>query len=230
MVSIYRECGNDFERRKPMTRTEYIQRVELELGGFNEADKREAIEYLNEYFDEAGVDKEQEVIAELGPADKYARIIKADLIAETKPLEEIPEIRKNTYSNPPERIQDKQSPWKTIGIVLLGICALPVALPLAFAAIMVILAIFIVLIALVFSLAMVFLCCVLAIFLFGFRLITTLGQVDFGISLFFIGVILLSAGLIILSVLGIRWLIKKGIPDFSRWCSRIYKKLRKKEN
>lgn len=64
-----------------MTKQEYIQIVHSQLSGVDPRDLSDAIVYLNEYFEEAGVENEQKVIEELGSPEKYAATIRADLVA-----------------------------------------------------------------------------------------------------------------------------------------------------
>lgn len=62
-----------------MNRVEFMTELEALLRGVPEEERREAIQFYNDYFDDAGADKEQEVIAELGSPKKVADRIKADI-------------------------------------------------------------------------------------------------------------------------------------------------------
>ncbi|WP_367276107.1 DUF1700 domain-containing protein, partial [uncultured Dubosiella sp.] len=94
-----------------MTKSEYIQIVQSRLSGLDRKDVSDALVYLNEYFEEAGAQHEQDVIAELGAPDQYAAIIRADLAANVPPR--IPVAARTRESD--------HSAWKTIGIIVLGI-------------------------------------------------------------------------------------------------------------
>ena len=64
-----------------MNRVEFMKQLERLLGDIPEHDRLDAIAYYNDYFDEAGVENEAQVIRELGSPGKVAAIIKADLDA-----------------------------------------------------------------------------------------------------------------------------------------------------
>ncbi len=62
-----------------MNRQEFMTQLERLLWDISENDRQDAIAYYNDYFDEAGVENEAKVTAELGSPGKVAAIIKADL-------------------------------------------------------------------------------------------------------------------------------------------------------
>ena len=62
-----------------MNREEFLSRLERLLYDIPAQEREEALEYYNGYFDDAGKEKEAEVIQELGSPGKVAAIIKADL-------------------------------------------------------------------------------------------------------------------------------------------------------
>lgn len=62
-----------------MDRKQFMRQLEALLSDIPEEERREALEYYESYFDEAGEDREAEVIKELGSPGKVAAIIKADL-------------------------------------------------------------------------------------------------------------------------------------------------------
>lgn len=62
-----------------MDRAEYIKKLEYLLQDISEEERKEAIEFYENYFDEAGEENEQKIIEELGEAEKVAAIIKAGL-------------------------------------------------------------------------------------------------------------------------------------------------------
>ena len=62
-----------------MNRVKFMQQLERLLGDIPENDRLDAIAYYNDYFDEAGPEREQQVIQELGSPERVASIIKADL-------------------------------------------------------------------------------------------------------------------------------------------------------
>lgn len=62
-----------------MTRAEFMRRLEELLSDVSPAEREEAIQYYNDYFDDAGAENEQSVIASLGSPELLARTIKAGL-------------------------------------------------------------------------------------------------------------------------------------------------------
>ncbi len=62
-----------------MNREEFLSQLERLLYDIPAQEREEALEYYNGYFDDAGEEKEAEVIQELGSPGKVAAIIKADL-------------------------------------------------------------------------------------------------------------------------------------------------------
>ena len=62
-----------------MNRKEFMDQLEKLLSDFSEDERREALDYYESYFDEAGEAEEASVIQKLGSPGKVAAIIKADL-------------------------------------------------------------------------------------------------------------------------------------------------------
>lgn len=62
-----------------MNRKEFMKQLELLLSDIPEYERREALDYYESYFDEAGEAEEASVIQKLGSPGKVAAIIKADL-------------------------------------------------------------------------------------------------------------------------------------------------------
>lgn len=63
-----------------MDRAEFMRRLTALLGDVPLAEREEAIQYYNDYFDDAGEENEQGVIASLGSPEDIARSIKAGLL------------------------------------------------------------------------------------------------------------------------------------------------------
>lgn len=62
-----------------MNREEFLRQLEGLLADIPEEEKREALDYYNNYFDDAGPEQESRVMEELGSPAKVAAMIKADL-------------------------------------------------------------------------------------------------------------------------------------------------------
>lgn len=75
-----------------MNRKEFMSRLESLLRNISPAEREEALQYYNDYFDDAGAGNEQTVIETLGDPEKIAETIRGDLLREEN-------IRKATFSN-----------------------------------------------------------------------------------------------------------------------------------
>lgn len=62
-----------------MTRDEYMKELEYLLQDIQEEDKEDALQYYRDYFDEAGPEKEDDIIQELGSPERIASIIRCDM-------------------------------------------------------------------------------------------------------------------------------------------------------
>ena len=62
-----------------MNREEFLSQLESLLMNIPESDRLDAIAYYKDYFDDAGIENEQNVIRELGSPEKVAETIKGNL-------------------------------------------------------------------------------------------------------------------------------------------------------
>ena len=62
-----------------MSRAEFMRRLAELLADVSPAEREEAIQYYNDYFDDAGTENEQSVIVSLGTPEELAKTIKAGL-------------------------------------------------------------------------------------------------------------------------------------------------------
>ena len=97
-----------------MNRNEYMLELEAALRRLPKEEREEALSYFREYFEDAGPEKEAEVIEELGDPKAAASQILKDVAI--KRLEEPKVAAKKGLS--------------TIWIVILALCAAPLGLPL----------------------------------------------------------------------------------------------------
>ncbi|MEE1314827.1 MAG: DUF1700 domain-containing protein [Faecalimonas sp.] len=91
-----------------MNRAEFMRRLEELLSDVSESDRQDAISYYNDYFDEAGKEKEEQVIRELGSPEQVARTIRAE--------------RKGAAKTEPPKA--KRKTWLIVLLVVLGVFAL----------------------------------------------------------------------------------------------------------
>ena len=91
-----------------------IAQLKQRLRKLTKEEVESAVEYVNECFDEADEEHDQEVIERLGKPNKFATLIIADTL-----------VMEEEYGKPKKR----HSILKTIGLIFLGICALPIGFP-----------------------------------------------------------------------------------------------------
>ena len=113
-----------------MTQSQFLRVLSRRLRGLPEAEREEALRYYKEYLQDAGLDPKADVTPLVGTPHECARGILADSL-----------IRR-------EQEATVRSGWQSFWLVLLGIFAAPVALPLAIAAFVLLIVVFAVLAAL----------------------------------------------------------------------------------
>ena len=119
-----------------MTRKEFMAELASRLHRLPQEDLQAALQYYEEYFDEAGSGNEQVVIRELkSPAHVASRILSDYAVKEAK------KARASTGSG-----------WRAFWFTILAICAAPVAVPLIIAAVVTVLALGFAGVAVVFAL------------------------------------------------------------------------------
>lgn len=111
-----------------MNRNEFIHELKRELTRLPEEEIDAAVEYYEEYFDEAGSENEQDVIEHLGGPKQAASQIKAEYAVRLFDEDEKPVMRKGL-----------SAAW----CVVLAICSAPVSMPLAAALAALVIAIFV---------------------------------------------------------------------------------------
>ena len=67
-----------------MTRTEFMKELAYLLQDIQDEEKQDAIQYYNDYFDEAGPDQEEEILRDLGSRERIAAMIRSDLMGNLK--------------------------------------------------------------------------------------------------------------------------------------------------
>ena len=98
-----------------MSREEYLRALSRELRRLPKDEYEKAMDYYVEYFEEAGPEKEQEIIADLGEPKEVAAQIIMDAAMER-------------MDKPQKSMRRRLS---TVWVVILAVCAAPIALPLA---------------------------------------------------------------------------------------------------
>lgn len=105
-----------------MTRNEYMEILTHKLRRLPKDDYYKAVEYFEEYFEEAGPDQEQQAIEDLGSPEEAAKALIVDLAAAN-------------VKEPPKTIKKGLS---AVWISILAIFAAPIAVPLALCMIIVV--------------------------------------------------------------------------------------------
>ena len=99
-----------------MNRAEFMKILRSDLRRLPEDERNSALEYYEEYFDEAGPQKEQQVLENLGNPKKIAGQIKADYAMQQLDQEEMPTAKKG---------------WSAFKWAIVGICSAPISIPVA---------------------------------------------------------------------------------------------------
>ena len=189
-----------------MKRTEYLAQLDKYLKKLPKKDYQEAMDYFVEYFDEAGPENEESVIAELGSPKEAAHDIMVNLL--DKKIEE----------------DDPKSTANVLQIAVLSILAAPLAIPLA----LVIGILVFVFFFLTFIFALVLAIGSFAFFVFAISTIWESLTYTLGLSipsfLLTLGVALLGFGLSALCALGVSPLVQFAKNSFVSLAKRISKK------
>ena len=220
-----------------MSRAEFMEKLKNLLADIPKGEREEALNYYEDYFDDAGVENEQQVIAALGSPEKVAETIKEGLNDSEGTQGEFSETGYSGYGEPEkdevvqygsqekQKFTDRIKGLGTSGLILLlilAIFALPILGPVltgilsavvgilaATAAIL--FALVIVGIALIVAGAVVFVSC------FGMMFVTpAVSVLLFGVSMLLIGIGIL------LTIAGV-WVVTKVVPPVVRW---LVKKVR----
>ena len=129
-----------------MNRTDFMNQLESLLQSISSTEREEAMQYYNDYFDDAGAENEQEVIEALGNPARVAENIKRDLLgngdngtcgrrakASDRALAEYQGEngswgKGNTVVTSTSRGKAEMPVWLVVLIVILLVCASPALL------------------------------------------------------------------------------------------------------
>lgn len=185
-----------------MNRSEFFNKLEQELARVSKEEKDAALDYYNEYFDDAGEENEQKVIEELGSPAQIAARIKADIA-----------VRRLGSDNKPSVKKGISAVW----LVILAILAAPIALPLAVGAAALafglLLALVGILIALIASVAAFFIAGIVVVAAGIAAVATSIPVAIFtvGIGLAVLGITILIGILVVLAARGIFGSVARGM-------------------
>lgn len=207
-----------------MNKNEFLSQLEKLLSDLPEEERREAMEYYVEYFDEAGPEKEEDVLKEFGSPKEVADHIHEEL-AEKGLIFYDPKTSGKSHEN-------KKDGWKIACIVLLCILAAPIAIPLAVAVISVIVSAIVTVISAIVGVFLVVCAVTLAFAVVAIVLLVVGIMKLFSaplVGLFLIGLSLLFAGLALLLGFLVWKFCVVALPWMCKGIYNLFKKLFKKK-
>ena len=205
-----------------MNRAEFMARLKDLLSDITEAEREEALNYYEDYFDDAGVENEASVIASLGSPEKVAATIKHGLNDNTGEEGEFSETGYSGYTYDKDEVATTSSNKKRdlrggmlVVVIILCVFAFPILGPLAIAVLSVLFSILCTVAALLFAVMVAG----VAIGMSGIALIIS-GIVTLitspVVAILFAGAGLILAGVgILVTILGI-WILTKVVPPLFR--------------
>ena len=203
-----------------MKREEFLKQLEQLLDGISEEEKADALAFYRSYFEDAGEENEESVIAELESPEKVAQSIKKNLGMEKEngsygmPADQNPEWNKNDddmFVKSEEVPKEKKGGWSAAAIVVVVLTS-----PLWLTLLLVIASLLLAVVATLFGIAVAVVAVMASLVFAGFLLIgfgfSTLftGGVAVGLGLTGAGFLVLGLG--ILAVLLVVWVFGVFLP------------------
>ena len=224
-----------------MNKSEFMKRLQALLQDIPETERKEALEFYENYFDDAGIENEQQVIRSLGSPEKVAATIKEGLDENAGEKgsftekgysgseEQINPMAVKEQPNSKRRLKDRIRDLGTSGLILaliLLIFALPILGPVFAAVVSVVCSVLVTGVVLVFIVAIIgIILIVIGAVAFAAAIGTLIITPAFGIIL--LGIAFLSIGCgILATILGI-WIITKVIPPFIRMIVKFVQRILK---
>lgn len=237
-----------------MNRVEFMRELERLLADISFSEREEALQYYNDYLNDAGVENEEEVIASLGSPEKVATTIKAGLsggeegaftengyqdyeqepqnsITEWKNYEKAEEKKTEdtmqTVESPPA-VKKQRSAGAWVIIILLCLIFSPIILTVGIGFLVTLFGILVAVLAVIFSLFVTVAAVALALLVTGIVLIGVGFVKMFGSP--FGGTLLLAIGALsfgigLLFVALTVWVVGKAIPAVVRFIVGIFTRL-----
>ena len=215
-----------------MRREEFLKQLEQLLDGISEEEKADALAFYRSYFEDAGEENEESVIAELESPEKVAQSIKKNLGMEKEngaygmPADQNPEWNKNDddmFVKSEEAPKEKKGGWSAAAIVLVVLTS-----PLWLTLLLVVASLLLAVVAALFGIAVAVVAVMASLVFAGFLLIgfgfSTLFTGGVAVGLGLTGAGLLVLGLGILAVLLVVWVFGVFLPWAVRGIVRLCKK------
>lgn len=237
-----------------MSRIEFMNELRALLQDISAEEREEAMQYYNDYFDDAGAENEQSVISELGSPQKVAQTIKAGLGGRNEYDDIYSEYRETGYTDTrfeqnetPARREGYRStnqsgenqdesgkPWtnktlKVVLVILIILIGVPIVIPTVGG---ILAAIFGILIAIA-AVAVAILLSGIAVGIAGIvtgiaGIVQLFHSVPIGLGLMGAGCLLLALGAVLTALMW--WICLKIVPPMFRWfveiCRKPFKKWR----
>lgn len=203
-----------------MNRNEFLRQLERLLCDIPENERREAIEYYQNYFEDAGPEKEAQIIEELGSPQEVAASIKRNLFGED--YEDYDFVKEKKQQNAYENQQNKTT--RNIVLAVIIVLTFPLWIGILASAFGILIAG----IAVVFAAAVSIIAVVFCFFVMGFVL-CGIGMVNLFTGFPAMGLVLTAVGMFLLAfaVLGlivVVWTVGRILPWTLRAVVRLCKK------
>lgn len=211
-----------------MNKEEYMRRLAEALTGLPQSEKEEALQYYNDYFDDAGVENEQDVMNSLGMPETLAETIKKEQ-TEQQDVYEQDTYAEDSYAGTTGTEEKNEKKNKLSGgiialIVILAILASPIILSIAaallgalvgiFAAI---LSVIVTVLAVIFALVCVVVACIGVAF--------AIGAISPFSAVVLAGVGITIVGICIFLVMAVVWLFGVALPWMIKGIAKLFKKM-----
>ncbi len=212
-----------------MNREEYMRRLADALMGLPQSEKEEALQYYNDYFDDAGVENEQEIMNSLGSPEKLADTIKKEQMGQQDVYEQDTYAEDSYMGTTGSEDVGGEKKNKLSGgiialIVILAILASPIILSIAAALLGALIGIFaavlsviVTVLAVIFALVCAVVACIVTAFSIG--AISPFGAVVLT------GVGITIVGICIFLVMAVVWLFGVALPWMIKGIAKLFKKM-----
>lgn len=221
-----------------MSRVEFMNQLKNLLWDIPEGEREEALNYYEDYFDDAGTENEDQVIEALGTPEKVAAIIKEGLKDDAAKQGEFSETGYSSFDNSPKDqvVYYEEHKKKTFAerirglgtggmilVLILAIFALPILGPAAIGIVSAIFGVLVAVGAVLFTLAIVGIALIVAgACVFAASIGSLVAAPAVGIMLLGLSMVLTGVGILI-TILGIK-VVTKVIPPVIRWFVRVVRK------
>ncbi|MCI8489384.1 MAG: DUF1700 domain-containing protein [Lachnospiraceae bacterium] len=209
-----------------MNREEFLRQLEQLLRDIPESERREAMEYYQNYFEDAGPEREAEIIEELGSPYEVAESIKKDLFGENYMREDV--IKKKAGQNYDDGQRRQNNTTRNILIAVIVVLTFPFWVGIVAGAF----GILVGAIVCIFALVVALIAIVGAFFIAGF-VMAGIGIVKMLTGFPAVGMILLAIGMFMLAasllgLLAVVWIGMSIVPWVVRsivnLCRKIFQK------